>query len=118
VDQREFQAFARGFHDEQLEGLTAKTRDYADAGDQLANLRGTPNVDPRVALVVHIWKQFRAVSKAATAPEEELTQPVRERFLDIANYCILGAALFQEMGLAEQYMLTRSDDIIPPEAIC
>jgi hypothetical protein len=98
VDQRKFKAFARKFQDEQLKVLESKTRDYAHDADQLANLRGTPGIRPEQALVIHMWKQFVAVCKWAEDPSKKLTQEVRERLSDIANYCILGAALAEELS--------------------
>jgi hypothetical protein len=96
VDKEQFKAFARRFQDEQLEVLGNKTRDYASDADQLDNLRGCPGISPEQSLCVHIWKQFRALCQWAEDPSQELTQEARERLSDIANYCILGAALAWE----------------------
>ena len=110
MDQREFATYLKAFQAEQVEVLASKSRDYASDRDQLANLKDTPSVDPRVALCVHIWKQFRAVSKAASNPEAPQSQPVRERLMDIANYAVLGAALFDELGVQDQPATTLTSD--------
>ena len=87
------------FQRDQRELLSAKGADYSGDFDRLANFRGTPGISQEQALVVHIWKQYFAVCRWAQNPKEERTQTVRERLMDIANYCILGAALAEEPGV-------------------
>ena len=98
MQEQAFEALVAKFQEEQRELLCAKARDYAGDGDRLANFRGTPGISQEQALVVHIWKQFYALCRWAEDPEGERTQAVRERLMDIANYCILGAALAEEPG--------------------
>lgn len=96
MQEQDFEAFLERFQSEQREILCAKARDYSGESDRLANFRGAPGIRQEQALVVHLWKQFYAVCQWAKDPAAERTQAVRERLMDIANYCALGAALAEE----------------------
>ena len=92
----------RKFHEVLLQDssdlLFAKMTDYASQEDQLSNFRGAAealHTSPMIVWAVYFHKHVCAVNTYAATGRVE-SEHIRERFKDILNYAVLGAALAHE----------------------
>lgn len=94
----EFESFAEKFVDDQNELLNFKGQDYCGDGDRLANFRRQAaglGLTPLQVWAVFFMKHVDALCNLARSGVLH-SEPPRSRFLDVANYAILGCALFED----------------------
>ena len=95
----EFQTFADAFFDSIRAIICTKGHDYtADLGDRLGNFKDAARalgLSPMQVWAVYFNKHVTAVLNFAARGRVE-SEAVHDRFLDIATYAILGAALAAE----------------------
>jgi len=95
----EFKAFREAFMVQMMDILDTKGVDYTlDVGDRLSNFR--QGAEALGVSPLHVWgvlmnKHYTAVMNYVKRGQVE-SEPIRGRFLDLANYSILGAALAHE----------------------
>lgn len=100
MDQKQFDQFAAGFSNEMKKLLMTKGADYATTSDRLINfyriaarLRLRPQQVWSVLFIKHIDAILTWVERGELADES-----IRSRFLDAANYALLGAALADDLS--------------------
>lgn len=95
MTKEEFESFYRVFAAAAKEVLFGKMEDYADAGDQLRNFKDCGSllgVSPLMIHAVYFYKHVAAVLAYARTGVEGM-EAIKDRYLDVANYAVLGAAL-------------------------
>ena len=100
MNSEDFFAFIREFQEEMIAILHAKGDDYAGDADRLGNfyhIAATLGLNVRQIWAVYAQKHMGAIMTWVQAGKVS-SESVHERFLDLANYCILGAALAAEAG--------------------
>lgn len=93
----EFQLFADKFTADILALLKAKGTSYAGPTDRLGNFKRVAEalgVTPRVAVMTYLTKHFDSLCTYVRTGYE--SEGARSRCLDLANYCLLLAALDSE----------------------
>jgi len=98
MTQNDFNKFTADFFLDQGELLLNKGQDYAGDGDRLANFKRLAKglgLTPLQIWAVYFTKHVDALVQLAKTGSLK-SEPPRGRFLDVANYAILGAALFAE----------------------
>lgn len=93
-----FDEFVAEFTQEMEATLEVKGEDYASDVDRLSNFKQVANNLDIPALqvwAVYAAKHFIAVSKYAK-DGIAASEPIHGRFIDLANYAVLGAALAAE----------------------
>lgn len=108
MDQSNFDRFIADFRAEQ-DGIRAtKGREYVDREPDKAagNLRRAGRrlgVSPKLVWAVYAGKHFDAlVASASPEGSPEPSESIRGRFLDLATYCLIGAALWYEDDIHRQ----------------
>jgi hypothetical protein len=76
-----------------------KQKDYGTSGDPLANIRGSAQwgIPPWVGAMVRANDKMKRLQKYAQAGELA-NESVRDSFMDLAVYALLGLILFEEGG--------------------
>lgn len=96
--QEEFDNFKMEFFNDQNDLLTLKGHDYTGGGDRLANFKEEGEalgVTPLQVWATFAGKHWRALCTFVRDGSLR-SESVRSRFLDLANYALLGAALAAE----------------------
>jgi len=100
-----FDTFTRVFMGSMEEILLTKGHDYTGGSDdRLRNFKQIARsigVKPLMVWYIYFMKHIDSVSTFMQRGELK-SEPIRERFLDIANYAILGAALAKDLEEAEE----------------
>lgn len=91
--------FVDRFIDQQKDILKTKGHDYAGEGDRLSNFKRVGQAIGQDALVAWAVYFLKHVDSILTFVRERklASEPIEGRLLDAANYCILGAALVEEL---------------------
>lgn len=96
---KEFEEFAKVFVVDMIDLLKVKGGDYSNEVDRLSNFKEQAKllgVPARVIWAVYCHKHIDAVDRWVR--EGKLTsETIRSRFLDLANYALLGAALAEDL---------------------
>lgn len=98
MTQNDFDKFVGSFFYDQKVLLQHKGQDYAGDGDRLANFKRLAEalgLTPLQIWAVYFTKHVDALTQLSKTGMLK-SEPPRGRFLDVANYAILGAALFSE----------------------
>lgn len=103
MTEQEFAEFYTSFETEMLDTLSAKGNDYTrgaevEGEDRLANFKTVANMlglNPLQVWAVYYMKHVLAILTYIKTGEIQ-SEPMRGRFLDAANYAVLGAALHKE----------------------
>lgn len=94
----ELKTFTEQFTQEMRDLLEAKGSDYSRSNDRLSNFKRIANLLDLPPLV--IWNVYAQKHKDAIdtfcRTGTVSSEAIRGRFLDLANYCLLGAALVDE----------------------
>lgn len=104
MDLDTFRAFADKFLSEQSSILESKGNDYADRGDRLINFKRIGErlgVGPMAVWATYFMKHVDAIL-TFVRDGEVASEPIRGRFLDVANYALLGAALAEELERSKE----------------
>lgn len=83
------------------DGIVARKRpDYTrENTDVLANFKESASmagITPLQAWMVHMHKQFSALSRYVKNPTCNPSEPITDRFADLRNYLQLGYAIYEE----------------------
>lgn len=100
MNQADFQKHVNLMMDKMLELLSCKGDDYAMGEDRLSNFKEIARmcgVTPIQVWAVYCGKHFSALMNYASKGRLE-SEPVEMRFVDLANYAVLGAAIARECG--------------------
>lgn len=96
-----FNAFSAGFMQEMKDVLETKGHDYTSGSeDRLRNFKAIAasiGCSPMLVWYIYFRKHVDSISTFVQHGELK-SEPVRGRFMDIANYAILGAALAQDLA--------------------
>lgn len=92
------------FMEQQKDLLRLKGHDYAGEGDRLSNFKRVGEAIGQDALTAWAVYALKHVDAILTYVRERkvASEPIRGRLLDLANYCILGAALIKESEEAKK----------------
>lgn len=109
MDHQAFTKFATAFQDEQVGLLNIKGGEYTGSLDRLANFRrgaGLTGIQPLTCLFIYMSKHYDSfatfVKDRQTGNDQRpRSETMRSRLLDMANYCILAAALLQDEASPE-----------------
>ncbi len=94
----QFRDFLEQFQEDMNSLLRTKGTDYTVTSDRLDNFKRVAEavgVTPMQIWAVYFTKHVIAACNFARTGKLE-SEPIRSRFLDIANYAVLGAALAEE----------------------
>lgn len=98
MNAQEFEALEKELLSDAYKVMHAKMQDYADA-DQLSNFKRAAEALGRTPFEVWAVYFFKHVCSVLSFVKngDVASEPLRGRFVDLINYCILGEALFQEV---------------------
>ncbi len=100
MTKQQYADHVRAFTDEMLAVTAAKNVDYsAGSEDAMANyyeLASASGVTPVQAWMVLMMKHVTAIMRYAKKGSV-VSEPIRGRFIDLANYAMLGAALVVDL---------------------
>ncbi|MHC4175909.1 MAG: hypothetical protein ACYSWU_00270 [Planctomycetota bacterium] len=107
----EFHDLGEQFFGDMRSLLDTKGVDYTGGkgGDRLGNFKRVAEalgVSPMVVWGVYYMKHVEAVSTFVKTGHAA-SEPIYGRMLDLANYALLGAALFKEQRRAEQKLASQ-----------
>jgi hypothetical protein len=100
----EFSDFLNGFQKNMEDLLVSKGADYSNNNDRLSNFKEQAKllgVPPRVIWAVYCHKHIDAMDRWVREGKIS-SEPIHSRFLDLANYAVLGAALAAELEYEER----------------
>ena len=98
MDLRTFDEFRKQFHKDMESIVAVKNPDYSVNADTMSNYKEIARflgIPPRVVWAVLFMKHVTAISRYVRDGRVS-SEPIRGRFLDAANYCVLGSALISE----------------------
>ncbi len=105
MTQSDWNVFAAGFLEQMHSTLVAKGKDYNDdIADRLQNFKSigvASGADPRQVGAILAAKHWDAITRHCRGIHCT-TEPVRERLIDLANYCVLIAALEADLAAPDE----------------
>lgn len=96
---QDFKIFLDNFTKDMYATLNVKGGEYSSDRDRLENFkRGAQmtGADPRQIALIYMAKHFDAIGSFVRDPTMPTSEPIRGRFIDLANYAVLMAALVEE----------------------